>query len=202
MDSGGIFWRIFPRGTACRLADGEDRLQTGNPCWLANLRHWGSVVYSSGVGKTVLFFLFALFIMACGQGVLEVAANPYVTILGPPESSERRLNLAQSFNAVGAVVTPIIGRAFILSGIEYSANQLSAMTPEQSVAYSALEASRVRGPYLAITGLFLFVAALLYFARLPEVREVSAGAPSESEAAPKDHWAILRYKHLVKGVIA
>src|SRR5258705_2069798 len=83
-------------------------------------------------------FLFALFVMACGQGVLEVAANPYVTILGPPESSERRLNLAQSFNAVGAVVTPIIGRAFILSGIEYSADQLSAMTPEQSAAYSAL----------------------------------------------------------------
>src|ERR1700736_6703974 len=96
--------------------------------------------------RLYIFFLFALFIMACGQGVLEVAANPYVTIVGPPESSERRLNLAQSFNAVGAVVTPIIGRAFILSGIEYSANQFAAMTPEQSVAYSALEASRVRGP--------------------------------------------------------
>src|SRR6266446_9453160 len=119
------------------------------------------------------FFLFALFVMACGQGVLEVAANPYVTILGPPESSERRLNLAQSFNAVGAVVTPIIGRAFILSGIEYSASQLSAMTSEQSAAYSALEASRVRGPYLAITALFLLVAALLYFAHLPEIREVN-----------------------------
>ncbi|MGA7629792.1 MAG: MFS transporter, partial [Terriglobales bacterium] len=50
------------------------------------------------------FFLFALFVMACGQGVLEVAANPYVTFLGPPESSERRLNLAQAFNSVGAVV--------------------------------------------------------------------------------------------------
>src|SRR6202140_2912917 len=97
------------------------------------------------------FFLFALFVMACGQSVLEVAANPYVTTLGPTESSERRLNLAQSFNAVGAVITPLIGRAFILSGIEYSANQLSAMTPEQSAAYSELEASRVRGPYLAIT---------------------------------------------------
>src|ERR1700686_761002 len=96
--------------------------------------------------RLFIFFLFALFIMACGQAVLEVAANPYVTILGPPESSERRLNLAQFFNAVGAVVTPIIGRAFILSGIEYSANQLSAMTPEQSAAYSELEASRVRGP--------------------------------------------------------
>jgi FHS family L-fucose permease-like MFS transporter len=66
--------------------------------------------------------------MACGQGVLEVAANPYVTVLGPPESSERRLNLAQSFNSVGAVVTPIVGAAFILSGVEYSPAQLAAMT--------------------------------------------------------------------------
>src|SRR6266576_1196805 len=75
------------------------------------------------------FFLFALFVMACGQSFLEVAANPYVTLLGPPESSERRLNLAQSFNAVGAVVTPFIGAAFILSGIEHSRPELRAMSP-------------------------------------------------------------------------
>jgi MFS transporter, FHS family, L-fucose permease len=148
------------------------------------------------------FFLFALFVMACGQGVLEVAANPYVTILGPPESSERRLNLAQSFNAVGAVVTPIIGRAFILSGIEYSANQLSAMTPEQSVAYSALEASRVKGPYLAITALFLLVAALLYFAHLPEIREDSGETLPQVQNTPRKLREIWRYKHLVKGVVA
>src|SRR5437588_1863620 len=73
------------------------------------------------------FFLFALFVMACGQGVLEVAANPYVTTLGPPESSERRLNLAQSFNSVGAVVTPLIGAAFILSGVTHS--KTAAMSP-------------------------------------------------------------------------
>src|SRR6195256_5711748 len=81
------------------------------------------------------FFLFALFVMACGQGVLEVAANPYVTILGPPESSERRLNLAQSFNAVGAVVTPFIGAAFILSALEYSRAQLTTMPPTEIAAY-------------------------------------------------------------------
>src|ERR1700693_2468482 len=148
------------------------------------------------------FFLFALFVMACGQGVLEVAANPYVTILGPPESSERRLNFAQSFNAVGAVVTPIIGGAFILSGIEHSADQLAAMTPEQSIAYSALEASRVRGTYLAITALFLLVAVLLYFTRLPEIREVSGDTVPEREKAPRNHWEIWRHKHLVKGVLA
>jgi FHS family L-fucose permease-like MFS transporter len=148
------------------------------------------------------FFLFALFVMACGQGVLEVAANPYVTVLGPPESSERRLNFAQSFNAVGAVVTPIIGRGFILSGIEYSASQLSAMTPEQSAAYSVMEASRVRGPYLAITAVFLLVAALLYFAHLPEIRETTGEGLSPSEAATSSRWKIWEYKHLIQGVVA
>src|SRR6516225_9138788 len=117
------------------------------------------------------FFLFALFVMASGQGVLEVAANPYVTVLGPPESSERRLNLAQSFNSVGAVVTPIFGAAFILSGVEYSRTQLSAMSPAQLRAYQVAEANTVKMPYLVIAGLFLGVAALVLFSHLPEVRE-------------------------------
>src|ERR1700683_1097517 len=126
--------------------------------------------------RTYGFFLFALFVMACGQGVLEVAANPYVTILGPPESSERRLNLAQSFNSVGAVVTPIVGAAFILSGVEYSRAQLSAMTPAQLRAYEIAEANTVRVPYLVIAGLFLTVAALIFFSRLPEVGEKDGDA--------------------------
>lgn len=148
------------------------------------------------------FFLFALFVMACGQGVLEVAANPYVTILGPPESSERRLNLAQSFNAVGAVVTPMIGRAFILSGIEYSAAQIRAMSPEHWQTYSSLEASRVKGPYLVIAGIFLFMAVMFFFAHLPEIEEASGAALAAPETAPVTHKDLWRYKHLIRGVIA
>jgi MFS transporter, FHS family, L-fucose permease len=151
--------------------------------------------------RTYSFFLFALFVMACGQGVLEVAANPYVTILGPPESSERRLNFAQSFNAVGAWVTPYIGKIFILSGIEYSAATLAVMTPEQWQVYSASEAKRVTGTYLAIAGIFLFVAILIYFAHLPEVREATGEALAEPEAAPPTHASIWHYKHLIRGVI-
>ena len=151
--------------------------------------------------RTYSFFLFALFVMACGQGVLEVAANPYVTILGPPESSERRLNFAQSFNAVGAWVTPYIGKIFILSGIEYSAAALATMTPEQWQIYSASEAKRVTGTYLAIAGIFLFVAVLVYFAHLPEVREATGEALAEPEAAPPTHASIWHYKHLIRGVI-
>jgi FHS family L-fucose permease-like MFS transporter len=151
------------------------------------------------------FFLFALFVMACGQGVLEVAANPYVTILGPAESSERRLNLAQSFNAVGALVTPIIGKAFILSGIEYSAAQLSVMTVDQLNAYSALEAGRVKGPYLAIMGIFLVVAALIYFAKLPEIGETGEGGLSDARGAADSKTvvtSIWRETHLIHGVLA
>ncbi|HXW54340.1 MAG TPA: L-fucose:H+ symporter permease [Candidatus Cybelea sp.] len=149
------------------------------------------------------FFLGALFIMACGQGVLEVAANPYVTVLGPPESSERRLNLAQSFNAVGAVVTPLIGRFFILSGVEYSSAALAAMSPQQWIAYSRSEASRVTGPYLVITGVFLFVAVLIYSAHLPEIQESGSGpVQSGARAIREELQAIWRYKHLVRGVAA
>jgi FHS family L-fucose permease-like MFS transporter len=145
------------------------------------------------------FFLFALFVMASGQGVLEVAANPYVTILGPPESSERRLNLAQSFNSVGAVVTPVIGAAFILSGVEYSRAQLAAMTPTQLELYRAAEAGTVKIPYLVITGLFLAVAALIYWARLPEIREEDGDDISPSREGLSGVWP---HKHLLKGVLA
>jgi FHS family L-fucose permease-like MFS transporter len=146
------------------------------------------------------FFLFALFVMACGQSFLEVAANPYVTILGPAESSERRLNLAQSFNAVGAVVTPFIGAAFILSGIEHTPAETAAMTPDQVQAYRALEASMVRVPYMAIAAIFLCVAAMIYFSNLPEVP--APGGPrgvDERAVRLRDLWA---YPHLIKGVIA
>ena len=144
------------------------------------------------------FFLFALFVMACGQSFLEVAANPYVTLLGPAESSERRLNLAQSFNAVGAVITPIVGAAFILTLTEYSSAQLSAMSPEQFQAYQVAEADTVKVPYLVISGLFLTVAALIYFSKLPEITQQAKNA----ESTARELRGLLKYGHLLKGVAA
>ena len=122
------------------------------------------------------FFLFALFVMACGQSFLEVAANPYVTVLGPPESAERRLNLSQSFNSVGAVLTPIIGGAFIL-------------TNTQSAAAETVEI-----PYLSIAAIFAGVAVMIYFTHLPEVHA------HEERAAPLSE--IWKHGHLIRGVIA
>ncbi|MGA7851673.1 MAG: L-fucose:H+ symporter permease [Candidatus Acidiferrales bacterium] len=146
------------------------------------------------------FFLFALFVMACGQSFLEVASNPYVTILGPAESAERRLNFAQSFNAVGAVLSPIIGRTFILTSAQYAPAQIGAMTSTQLASYRGAEASTVIGPYLMIAGIFIVIAVLIQFAHLPEVHEaLSEADTTETREKP---GSVLAHGHLVRGVIA
>src|SRR6204780_3518344 len=122
----------------------------------------GAVLFvPASSSRTYVFFLIALFVMACGQSFLEVAANPYVTILGPAASAERRLNFAQSFNALGAVISSLVGRTFILTGVEYAPAQLAAMSSVQMDAYRASESSTVKGPYLFIAGIFVLVAVLI-----------------------------------------
>src|ERR1700729_424951 len=145
------------------------------------------------------FFLLALFVMACGQSFLEVAANPYVTILGPAASAERRLNFAQSFNAVGAVLSPTIGRAFILTDVVAPA-QIAAMSAGQLATYQAAEASTVKGPYLMIAGIFVVVAVLIQLAHLPDVQDVLA--ETDIATPEKKPASVLSHPHLVKGVIA
>ncbi len=154
--------------------------------------------------RTYEFFLFALFVMACGQSFLEVAANPYVTILGPAASAERRLNFAQSFNAVGAVLSPIVGKAFILTGVEYAPAQIAAMASMQLNAYRASEAATVKGPYLFIAGIFILVAVLIQLAHLPDVQDASPGdeLPVAPPTAPNAGESVLSHGHLVRGVIA
>jgi len=144
-------------------------------------------------------FLLSSFVLACGQSFLEVAANPYATILGAPESSERRLNLAQSFNAVGAVVAVLFIGPLILSATVANPDVLARFGPNVLQAYRAAQTATVRVPYLIIGGIFLGVAAIIYFAHLPEVREEAA--PEEAEASAS--WrGIFAHKHLVRGVIA
>lgn len=147
------------------------------------------------------FFLVALFVMACGQSFLEVASNPYVTILGPAGSSERRLNFAQSFNAVGAVAAPIIGGLFILSGKEYSPAQLAAMNAAQVHAYRAAEAGSVKLPYVVIAAIFLCMAVVIGRTHLPDVVE-KAGSHDGTTAADRPTGSVFSHPHLVKGVLA
>src|SRR5215469_7094008 len=96
---GGYFLAAFPAGKLMERIGYKRGILAGLTLCAA-----GALLFvpASSIG-VYGFFLLALFVMACGQSFLEVASNPYVTILGPAESSERRLNFAQSFNSVGAV---------------------------------------------------------------------------------------------------
>ena len=144
-------------------------------------------------------FLFSSFVLACGQSFLEVAANPYATILGAPESSERRLNVAQSFNGVGYVVALYVIGPMILSATVPSANELARLSPAALQAYRAAQTATVRIPYLVIGGIFLAVAAIIYFSQLPEIRE--SAAPGEAGASAS--WrGVFLHKHLDHAVIA
>jgi hypothetical protein len=147
---------------------------------------------------TYAFFLVALFVMACGQGFLEVAANRYVTILGPGDSSEPRLNLAQSFNAVGAVCAMLLG-LFILSGKEITPEQRAAFSSLQEQAYRTAQASSVRLPYAMIACIFVVVAVLIVTMHLPEVSEKGTETGIDERASWKK---VLQQGHLVKGVLA
>src|SRR5437773_9697926 len=167
---GGYFLAAFPAGWAMERIGYKKGILAG--LFLCAV---GAILFlPASSSRAYGFFLFALFVMACGQSFLEVAANPYVTILGPPASAERRLNFAQSFNAVGAMLSPILGRAFIFTGIEYAPAQIAAMSSTQLQAYRAAEASTVKGPYLVIAGIFVVVAILIHMTHLPDVQEPAA----------------------------
>jgi MFS transporter, FHS family, L-fucose permease len=192
---GGYFLAAFPAGALMERIGYKRGILVG----LA-LCAGGALLFlpASSVGL-YSFFLLALFVMACGQSFLEVASNPYVTILGPPASAERRLNFAQSFNAVGATLSPLVGRALILTGVEYTPAQLAVMTAAQVQDYRAEQASTVKLPYLLIAGIFIAVAAAIYFTHLPDVIETG----EESKLATTAHSdSIFAHPHLIKGVIA
>lgn len=128
--------------------------------------------------RSYVFFLGALFVIASGLAFLETAANPMVATLGAPEDAERRLNFAQAFNPLGSIAGVVIGRTFILSGIEPTPGELAAMSPAAIDAWRAQEAAAVQLPYLVIGLGVLFWALLIALTRFPaatEGREDSKG---------------------------
>lgn len=140
------------------------------------------------------FFLFALFVIACGLAFLETAANPYVTVLGDPKSSDSRINFSQSFNGLGVILGPVVGSLFIFSATENTNESLAAMPVAEAEAIRIAEAQSVQVPYLVIAGIVLLVAILFAITKMPEI-----SSPEEKGASFK---GITRHRHLIFGVIA
>jgi MFS transporter, FHS family, L-fucose permease len=147
--------------------------------------------------REYFFFLIALFVMACGAAFLETVANPYMTILGDPATAEQRLNFAQSFNGLGAVLAPILGSRFILSGIEHSKEELQKMDPVQLQTYLNKEASSVKIPYLVIALVVFMVVIFFLLTKFPKVKEDDSVAHDT-----KFSLKIFKFSHLKWAVIA
>lgn len=159
----------------------------------------GALLFIPAAGsRTYGLFLTALFILAAGATFLETVANPYITILGPKETSEQRLNFAQSFNGVGAFIAPIIGGMFILSGIEHSEEELQLMASNGTLnAYLQSEADTVKVPYMIIAAVVALVTIGFLFTKLPDVKEADA-----ADAHTGFSLKVLRHSHVRWAVIA
>lgn len=139
-------------------------------------------------------FLAALFVLAAGAACLETAANPFIVAFGDPARGAQRLNLAQAFNGVGAVLAPIVGGLFIFSGVEMDAAGRSALSATELAAWRAGEAGMVQLPYLVLALLVLAVAAAVAFVPLPEVR-------AHAEAGRAGAWRRLAGNRLLVGAV-
>jgi FHS family L-fucose permease-like MFS transporter len=143
-----------------------------------------------------IFFLGALFIIACGLTILETAANPYASLLGDPATATLRLNFAQSFNGLAATVAPIIGARIILTK-GFSDEELAGMTAVAKQVALASEAESVKTPYLVLGSIILVIAILFALIKLPEVQEEQHEASSG-----KNIFHALRHSHLRWAVAA
>ena len=131
-------------------------------------------------------FLFALFVLASGITLLQVSANPYVSLLGAPKTASSRLTLTQAFNALGTTVAPTFGAFLILD----SASE-AFLTPAQN-------AESVQLPYLLLAGMLILLAGIFAWLKLPDIMNEQKEAAEKSETIEGSAW---QYRHLTLGAV-
>ena len=167
----------------------------------------GLILYAAGAflffpaaeNSSYPFFLFALFVIASGLAFLETAAGPYVLALGKPETATFRLNLAQSFNPIGCVTGVLVGQHFILTGVEYTKEELAKMSPEALQAYYLTGAHSVQTPYLIIGAVILLFAIIIAFTKFPTIKDEETVNTSSTRKTLK---LLLSKKSFKQSVIA
>ena len=131
-------------------------------------------------------FLFALFVLASGITLLQVSANPYVSLLGAPKTASSRLTLTQAFNALGTTVAPTFGAFLILDSTSEA-----FLTPAQN-------AESVQLPYLLLAGMLILLAGIFAWLKLPDIMNEQKQAAEKSETIEGSAW---QYRHLTLGAV-
>ena len=162
-----------------------------------------ALFYPAASYRSYEIFLLALFVLASGITLLQVAANPYVAILGKPETASSRLNLSQAFNSLGTTIAPIFGSILILSVAVKGADELAKMSMTDVEAYKLIEASSVQTPYLILTGMLVAIAVIFALFKLPKIEAANQSSSNSAFVKTDDnHKSAWAYKHLVLGAVA
>ena len=140
-------------------------------------------------------FLGALMVLAAGITALQVAANPYVAVLGPPETASSRLNLAQAFNSLGTTIAPYLGGMLILNATRQNMDTVRQMSADALLAYRIHEASSVKLPYLIIGLALIGLGVVIALFKLPAMPE------AERHGAANTKESVWKYRHLVLAAI-
>jgi FHS family L-fucose permease-like MFS transporter len=143
-------------------------------------------------------FLTALIILAAGITVLQVAANPYVALLGPAKTASSRLTLTQAFNSLGTFIAPWFGGMLILATAPKTAAEIAKMLPSELQSYRVEQASSVKTPYIGIAVALILLAVIIGRFKLPHI----PGAEGGHAAEKGEHDSVWRHPNLIMGVIA
>ena len=143
-------------------------------------------------------FLLALFVLASGITVLQVSANPFVAILGPPQTASSRLTLTQAFNSLGTFIAPLFGSTLILSQTVKSPAQIAVLGPKELEVYRLAEAQSVQFPYLGLAAALSLLAVAIALLPLPSIAPGQENASPREESPTSSAWA---HRHLTLGAL-
>lgn len=152
------------------------------------------IFYPAASTRLFPLFLLALFVVAAGITVLQVAANPYISVLGPEEGASSRLNLAQAFNSLGTTIAPIVSAGYLLGDTVKSGEQQMSLTAEALEMYRAAEAGAVQGPFVILAASFLLLALVIRKVSLPRILEGGGEGGTLSE--------LIANRRLMAGAVA
>jgi MFS transporter, FHS family, L-fucose permease len=137
-------------------------------------------------------FMIGYFTLAAGMTILQVAANPYVTVLGDEKTASSRLNLAQAFNSLGTAIAPALGAIFILSDNIKSSDEIALLGETAKEVYYTGEASAVQMPFLFLAISLIVLAVIVLVSKLPQILNI---------AAKSNYGEALKHKRLSLGAI-
>jgi MFS transporter, FHS family, L-fucose permease len=174
--------------------------------WIGYQRSMVAGLLTMGVGAFLFvpaasvpsypLFLFALIVLAAGITCLQVAANPYVTVLGKPETASSRLNLTQAFNSLGTFLAPFFGSLFILSAAPKTIEDIRALAPDALQAYRLHEAATVKTPYVGLGIALVVLAVAIGSFKLPKIEH------AQHKVGEKVNDSIWRHPNLIFGAIS